>query len=774
MTEAADVVMASPNGASTPIVSKRALRDDSKNQQGGSFVQNDIVLAPTPSVTVKSHGTVQPILKRRKFNVQMFKDMKKHQIDAPRKTEELTYAGIGTNCYAILLVDPKGMQKSRKNGATFEVTKTNVLFGCPDPIDSVYFDKKKKAVVFHFPDPDEWEAAKAEKEKSGSNSFIELENKWSQSYSITQSVWIDVDGIHTNGMRAPCIVHLRGLHCRASRSKTDDRIFYNVKAKSMTPLGCTGLNPHLISKYLQQSGAVSNWFHETPVKQEGDPKPNPHHVIIPMVRDDDLEYCAEQFPMCDDEKGFFAWLHYPEYHDLNNYFEKNKEEANKAGGGNKNAGGVGSNQHGSGGKTLTFSNAEADYSIKAKYTFQLTQWDTSLSPAFNKSNAVVYDGDLTAHNKSLWGFGASHGSQWYILSQYLPFMGGSLICQENYSKTKDLECNVDRDILINSFEDSDPRKLGIGLPQSCKPHIVMFSKGIIPDMISFLRNNALRCSFMTVLELFRLDPESYKKEMEKTDPKSRRKPFYVFGKCGYTRPVIKEGNTRVLGEKVPLVFQPEGFICLNAINGRVDLVNIKERVEDTYFVLPMLSPDPATMENMDAQAALIPKIKDEQVLDICFKACGSAKGKMEMQNLALQGENPSESVVATSQWLQHYRYFATSFSDEDPPYLVFAIEKQSDNPKIIAQKEKDFQLAVKGWTVGPNRAMVSALIQMKQKDKVEDVEMEKKEAEEGEEEEEEEKKKVKIVEKKEKEKKKKKKKKKKMMMMKNESRMLLT
>lgn len=674
---------------------------------------------------VQSHGTEPPAKKRTKFNFEIYAAMNNLAGDAP-SAAQLSYSGSGTDCYAIVVSETYPREIAGPNGKFYECSVA-VIFATPDISKGVLFDEATKQLVFKMPDPDEYAEALLEKKRTGSKDFIDLPNKAEYCVSQNSIHYVKVKGaVELPGVRFPSVVKVSGLSCRGRRSYKKDKntkqflkdkdgnlvrgpIYYDITATSITPIECIGLNPEMMVKYLHNCGALSNWFYEEPFfmgdansKQRAKGE---HPLLIPIVRMDDKESMAKHFP-CSKDRGFMAWIRPEEMLSGKGFFYKTKAERKMDQGG-----GAGGNapQGESESAAMVTHDSAIKFSIFARYTFVISQWDTKAHPDMDQQHPLIYESNVAAFSKCLWPFGASYQRHHYIMMPWLPLIEGVLICQEDLNKSAKIQANVTRHKLMAKIPPGDPRALGIGMPKYCPS---MICRGLIIDIPGFLRKYALRCSFSVAALLMDFDDDEIAKPTNRLN---------IIGKCAHEVKLKTVGNTTIT-ENVTLDFQPEGFICLNAINKRVSLRELDQRIEQ-YYVVPMLAPSPKqsddnhtgepglVFETAQKQAALIPKIKDAEVLAICLDACSSATNKANMEKLSEQ-DGASESLQAAGQWLKMCNWRGCSYDKQDPPYLIYGIEKQPQDPQTRVNMEKDFELAVRGWTQGPSGALISAPIRL--------------------------------------------------------------
>lgn len=675
-----------------------------------------------PTTATDSHGTVAPVKKRAKTT--RYNAVLAAIGDAPT-TADLSTRAKGTACYGLVMNQPKDKKNTvRKTGAAFHVTQLRVKLGVPDFAKDVLYDEKNDTIEFVMPDADALEAAKREREKT--DKFVPVEK--TDTYKVDRSGvhWLKVpDTSSLPGVEFPSVVRITGIHATASRAKLKNketgeflvdetgapiygRVFKDMNATAVTPLECVGRSPSRMVRYICESGAMSNWYHEMPpydAQVDGWNKGGDRPLIIPIVRLDDEEAWDRFFPVSED-RGFRALIRHEEMtHKPERYFylptPTRKAYEDRA----KNDKSVRIPSAGD----VTMDNCD-EFGICVNWSIVVTQWNKKIHPAMSEENPQVYDINLSAYGSGLWSAGLSHPQHWFVFRHHIPFIGGVLMCQENRVRTKDYKMNAPRRQEMQLAPRGSPVALGIGPHMKQAPAV--WSRGVLLDVESYLKKYALRCSYATATVLLGKSPGEAEKQGVQLD--------YNGGKCG--EEFIKDKDGEFTKHTTPLRFTPEGFFCFNAAQ---DVVYLDEEnlTIDQYYVLtgfvPRLDRRPGSLDGKQTTAMLnarkmvelVPKIQDEEVLAICKDAVLDVKHQHDAVERWSQ-PGVTESQRAAAEWLKCAQLAAMSYDmRRRPPYLVFATRKPS-SALATERSEEAFANAVRGWSLGPTRALMNAPIRI--------------------------------------------------------------
>lgn len=711
--------------------------------------------APAPS------QAGEPAKKRAKLS---FREMYAgHQMgmgEAPTPAQ-LSTRSHGTDCYAIVVSKPdaKGHNLTDENGkptgAQFQVTSVRVILGTPDMAKNILIDEKEKQVVFTIPEVDAYMAAMKQRRKSGSTEFVKVDKTEERLVNLFQVHKVTVKQMFGfEGVEFPCVVRLVGLTCSGARAKVkengkylkdengeqvySDRIFYDLNATNVVPLETVGRDPTKVIRYLESCGVMSNWHHEEPFVSDEDLANNQHRagknpLVIPIVRKDDAETAEQMFGQyATVERGFMATVRPEKTLDVRNYFYLSKPERNKYQG--QSAGGKNSDVKMPDASEAKLGRCDV-FSVCAKWSLAITQWDKSVHPDMSCKDALRYEVEVAAFGESLWSAGLSHPQHWAVFRYHLPFIGGVLLCQEDRSGTCGAQGNVSRHHIMKTAKPGSPESLGFASPltpeelemQRKNPYSVpprpnmrqivkAWSRGVILDVPGYLRKYGLRCSFATAIFLL---------GMPKKDATDQERPLMHTGKYGVEKTMVRDGKIETVKD-VHLKFNPEGFVCLSALPEQQSLRALNQRI-DQYYVLTTLSPrlervqgdltgeNLTAMKNAAIQAAVVPRIQDDEVIAICKEACKTYPQKVALEKQAMQPD-ASDSLKAVGKWLAAAALGDENYADDlvTPSYLVFATYKDGAefSEFLKDRSEASFQTTVRGWTQGPSCALSVAPIRV--------------------------------------------------------------
>lgn len=678
--------------------------------------------AAATAITAASHGTSEPPAKQFKFPEGFLSHVQ--QAGATPEASKFAVSYGGTQCYAIVMSEPDGKTHVLEGGAQFKVTKTRCLLGMIDVVNNIDVDEASREAIFHIPDPDELKAACEKRKASGGIGFVKVDKYEDHRMPLDQPHKVDVHGMtKLPGVQWPSVVRIEGLICKGKRGKApvdkdgnprlDDRgnpipsrIWYSLNSENICPLECLGNDPSLISRYIRECGAMTTWHREAPFATEEELKrqspAGDMPLIMPIVRIDDPEAFGEHFN-CSKDRGFQATIRPEAMLSSANFFYLSKPTKNELKAELKKQGRPESDLPNP--KHVDLDNCD-QFSICATWPVVVMQWDRSKHPKMSRGTPKKYEFQVSAYGTSLWSAGLSHPTHWAIFRYHIPFIGGVLMCQENRAGTCKVAHNIQRHKMMSHYAAEDPHSIGAGLEDFVNQYPKMWSRGVIMDVPSYLRKYALRCSFKTAAVLMGHPAKD-------CDDKSR--PLRIFGQYG-VETMIKTSGKAEEERKVDLNFNPDGFICLNSVDKQTPLRQLNEQI-DQYYVLtsmtPMIeridTPDGGSMLsamlNAKRQIDLVSQIGDQEVLEICQKACLSEAEKSAMIAKS-QKPDASPSLRAAGEWLRSSIMGVTSAQPvERPPFLVFGTYKQ---PTGVEKQRLDaaFATAVQGWTKGPSGVMI--------------------------------------------------------------------